>query len=98
MSNIVFKWKMESSMAFKNHYHALYSDRENGVTCEVITKRTDGGYGTGKAKSYFFINNDKREFKSEEDLAKALEEKRLKDAPMETPVDKENLPKLKIVK
>jgi hypothetical protein len=70
-----FNWKMERHMALRNQYHAQYSDKERGVTKETITNRTCGGYGIGKSKSYYFINDDPREFLSAEDLADAYNEK-----------------------
>lgn len=70
-----FNWKMESHMALRNQYHAQYSDKERGVTKETITNRTCGGYGIGKSKSYYFINDDPRDFFSSEDLADAYNEK-----------------------
>ena len=69
------KWKMEGHMALKNQYHAQYSDKELGVTMEVITNRTDRGYGVGKARAFYFIDKDPREFLSVEDLVNAYNEK-----------------------
>ena len=68
------KWKMVSHMALKNQYHAQYADTELGVTKEVITNRTTGGYGIGKAKAFYFIDKDAREFLSAEDLVNAYNE------------------------
>lgn len=70
-----FNWEMVSHMALQNQYHAQYSDKERGVTKETITNRTNGGYGIGKSKSYYFIDNDPREFLSVEELADAYNEK-----------------------
>ena len=66
---------MVSHMALKNQYHAQYADTELGVTKEVITNRTNGGYGIGKAKAFYFIDKDAREFLSAEDLVNAYNEK-----------------------
>ena len=51
------------------------TDAELGVTKEVITNRTNGGYGIGKAKAFYFIDKDAREFLSAEDLVNAYNEK-----------------------
>lgn len=69
------KWKLITHMALKNKYHAQYSDKDLGVTKEVITNRTDSGNGIGKSKSFYYINNDEREFLSVEDLVNAYNEK-----------------------
>ena len=69
------KWKMESHLSLKNQYHSQYSDKELGVTRETITNRTMGGYGIGKSKDYFFIDNDAREFLTIDDLVDAYNEK-----------------------
>lgn len=69
------KWKMVSHMALKNQYHGQYADVELGVTKETITKRTNGGYGIGKCKTFYFIDGDAREFLSAEDLVDAYNEK-----------------------
>ena len=68
------KWKMVSHMALKNQYYAQYADAELGVTKEVITNRTNGGYGIGKTKEFYFIDKDAREFLSAEDLVNAYNE------------------------
>lgn len=69
------EWKMIKHMALKNQYHALYANEELGVTKEVLTNRTHGGYGVGKSKAYYFINNDPREFLSIEEMVNAYNEK-----------------------
>ena len=68
-------WKMVSHMSLKNQYHAQFSDAELGITKEVITNRTDNGFGIGKSKSFYYIKNDEREFLSIEDLVDAYNEK-----------------------
>ncbi len=68
-------WEMVSHWSFTNQYHAQYQDKELGVTREVITNRTQGGYSVGKSKSFYFIDNDPREFLSGEDLVNAYNEK-----------------------
>jgi len=69
------KWKMVSHMALKNQYHGQYADTDIGVTKETITNRTNGGYGIGKSKIFYFIDGDAREFLSAEDLVNAYNEK-----------------------
>ena len=68
-------WKMNYHMALINQYHAQFSDKELGITKEVVTNRTNNGYGIGKSKCFYFIDNDEREFLSIEDLVDAYNEK-----------------------
>jgi hypothetical protein len=69
------QWKMIAHVALSNQYHARYYNKELGISKEVITKRTNGGNGIGKAKAYYFIDNDEREFLSVDDLIEAYNEK-----------------------
>lgn len=68
-------WKQKSRIAFSSHYHSLYEDKELGITKEVITKRTNNGYGIGKVSTFFFINNDDREFINIDKFIDAYNEK-----------------------
>lgn len=70
-----FNWQFRSSMNFENQHHTLRRDEERKVQCETITNKTNGGYGVGKSKNYFFIDGDEREFLSAEELADAYNEK-----------------------
>ncbi len=49
-------------MALKRQHHSLYRNDELGIQWEQISNRTPCGTGITKSKSYFFIDNDEREF------------------------------------
>lgn len=68
-------WKQTSRIAYSSHYHSLYEDKELGISKEVITKRTNNGYGIGKVSTFFFINNDDREFTDIDKFIDAYNEK-----------------------
>lgn len=68
-------FKFISHSAYKNHYHGCYRDNELGLQYEYITNRTQGGMGTGKQNNFYFIDNDKREFGTIDDLIDAYNEK-----------------------
>lgn len=68
-------WKQKSRIAFSSHYHSLYEDKKLGISKEVITKRTNNGYGIGKVSTFFFINNDDREFINIDKFIDAYNEK-----------------------
>lgn len=69
------KWMFKSSWNWRNQHHSMMRDDELGLQVEVITNKTNGGYGLGKAKSFYFIDNDEREFLNVEDLVNAYNEK-----------------------
>ena len=67
---------MVSSMSAENEHALMYADEKLGVTLEIITPKKNGSFGKGE--SYFFINNDKREFKTPLELMEALYDKKFK--------------------
>ena len=52
----------------------LNSPRVIVIQRETITKKDKQGFANGEPKTYYFIDNDKREFKTEEELIQALNE------------------------
>jgi hypothetical protein len=68
------RWKFASHMATTKEHSILYQDKELHVTHEVHTPcgRRFGEFG--KAKIYYFIDGDKREFTTEAELIAALEQ------------------------
>jgi hypothetical protein len=50
-------------------------DKELGISKEIITKRTNNGYGIGKVSAFYFINNDDREFTDIDKFIEAYNEK-----------------------
>ena len=61
-------------MGFNTHHHAVYRDDEHAVNCEVITRKN--AYGEFlKGKMFFHIDDDPREFITEEDMVEAYNEK-----------------------
>ena len=76
MGNIIdLQWRMVKSLNMSTYHHSLCVDERYGVQMETITRKTGGGYGTGKPDTSFYINNDEREFKTEDDLIEAYNEK-----------------------
>ena len=55
--------------------HTVVRDNELGIQCETLTNKTDGGYGIGKSKSFYFIDNDEREFLTVKEMVDAYNEK-----------------------
>lgn len=68
-------WKFVSSLNLRNQHHTVFRDDKLGLQCETLTNKTHGGYGIGKARSFYFIDNDEREFLSAKDLVDAYNEK-----------------------
>lgn len=71
------KWSYIRGMIYEKEYQRLYRDNELGVQMEMFTRRKDG-FVNGKTKVYYFIDNDPREFKTENDLMVALRSKRMR--------------------
>lgn len=69
------KWKMAMSLNMTKCHHTVHRDEELKLQRETITEKTDGGYEIGKSITSYFIDDDKREFKSLDDLLKAFNEK-----------------------
>ena|SRR6187402_3292577 len=69
-----FNWKKVSRLVLSNKFHSVYRDEEAKVQLEVITGRTAEGFVKGKSKYFYFIDNDPREFLTEEALAIAYSE------------------------
>ena len=67
-------WKMKSSMNMSTYHHSLRRNDEYGVQMETVTQKLNG-YGSGKSDTSFYIDKDEREFKTEEDLISAYNEK-----------------------
>lgn len=66
------KFYFIANLSTKNTYHCVYRDNKYGLQKEQITRRTNGGYDVGKTKTFYFIDKDKREFKSLDELIKVL--------------------------
>ena len=71
ISEYDIKWVCVSHLALQTHYLAKYADAKLGITKEVVTKRTQGGYGIGKSKAYYYIDKDPRTFLSAQALVDA---------------------------
>lgn len=69
------KWRFVHSLNMRNQHHTVLRDNELGVQVETLTNKTCGGYGLGRARSFYYIDNDPREFLSSADLANAYNEK-----------------------
>ncbi len=66
-------WKMRMHMNCGTKHHLLYRDDALRVQKEVHTSFRNGI--PGKGKTYYFIDNDEREFRTEESLIEALRER-----------------------
>ena len=55
-------WKFIMSMAFSDHHHAKMVNKEYGLECETITKKLSDGFSFGKAKVYYFITGQEKEY------------------------------------
>jgi hypothetical protein len=73
-----FHWKMHSHFGGTKQHGLLYRDDDKGVQMEIITGRTKGlGGSFHKPRHYFFIDDDKRTFRTEEELMAAWKEAQL---------------------
>lgn len=64
-------WRLRCHMSFTSKHSLLYRDDDLHVQMEIHTPYRNGV--PGKGKTYYFIDNDKREFRTEADLIAALE-------------------------
>ena len=75
------KWKLRSSLAGNREHSLLYRNDKLGVQCEIHTTVRKGSHGPGaerfcRPRHYFFIDDDKRTFRTEAALTEALKEKK----------------------
>lgn len=66
-------WQLSSSFAFAKEHSLLYRGTYlgKGVQMEIHTpKRKNGTFG--KQKTFFFIDGDKRQFETEQNLMEAV--------------------------
>ena len=68
-------WKFTHYLNLRNQHHTVNRDNELGIQCETLTNKTNGGYGIGKSKSFYFIDNDEREFLTVKEMVDAYNEK-----------------------
>lgn len=68
------KFVMKMHLNFDSGGQAMYRDDEMGVQMEVHTPKNKRSGKWGVGKTYYFIDGDKREFKTVVDLMKAWEE------------------------
>ena len=68
------KFVFANSLSESKAHHLLYRDKKHGLQCEIHTPviADHGGYHEfGKQQSYFYIDGDKREFKTLKGMLKA---------------------------
>lgn len=65
------EWKFYSSTYMPRRHYLIYRDDTLGIQMQVVTKRKWVLF-RGKEKTYFFIDGDKRTFRSEKRLLHAL--------------------------
>lgn len=67
-------WTYKGGCIVGNEAYRVYRNDELKVQCEVVTRqRANGEWLTGK--TYYFIDDDPREFHDEADLLEALDDK-----------------------
>lgn len=67
-------WVFVASWSLKLKHVVIARDNKLAIQRETISKKDKHGYANGESKTYYFIDNDKREFKTEEELIQALNE------------------------
>lgn len=72
-------WRLHDRIAFSTRYQGVFRDDEAQVTCEYITVRTDNGNSIGQTRKWFYIDNDPREFLTEQEMCDAYNEKFKRD-------------------
>ena len=68
------KWEYVSSKYSDNTHAVVYRDNVLKAQMQIVTKRSNH-YNPEKAKFFYFIDDDKRTFYSEEELLNALSQK-----------------------
>ena len=69
----MINWQLQMSMSGDKEHSLLYLGDYNGVVVQIeihTPKRKNGAFG--KEQRYFFIVDDKREFRTEEELREAI--------------------------
>ncbi len=62
------KFRLVSTISFVDHHHLQFVNEEYGLTMEKLTNVTDSGFG--KAKTYYFINGQEKEYTDLNELCK----------------------------
>ena len=68
------KWEYVSSRYSDKSHTVIYRDAALRVQMQIVTKRSDH-YNPEKAKYFYFIDRERRVFRSEEELLNALAKK-----------------------
>lgn len=63
-------WVQQGAIKAVSREHAVFRDAALGVQYEVITPRR--GMKAGRPRTRYYIDEDPREFRTEEDLVEAL--------------------------
>lgn len=69
---VIPRWELRMHINGVKRHSLLYRDDKLHIQKEIHTPVGKDGYTMGKGKVYFFIDNDKREFRTEQELIKAL--------------------------
>lgn len=56
------EWKFIYSLAMSDCHHAKMVNKKYVLECETITKKLSDGFSFGKAKVYYFITGQKKEY------------------------------------
>lgn len=66
--------ELVSTMAMESQHHIQMHDKVHGITSEIVTnKKEDGSFG--KSQTFYFIQNDEREFLTMDEVIDACNEK-----------------------
>lgn len=74
------EWKFISSMGFTTHHHSKFIDDKFGLEMEKISNIKDDG-SFGKAKTYYFITGQEKEYTELNELCKDWNEIKNYDDP-----------------
>lgn len=90
------EWKYHKHLTFTNQSHFCYRDEKFGLQWEQLTNR-DGHGWSGKAKNYYFIDGQKKEYTDVEELCKDWNEiKNFDDPDNEIVWEKKIVPTIKL--
>ena len=67
-----FSWHLVQTWSAEKEHALLYRDERFKVQCEIITPRNKASGNFGQGKLYFFLDDDKRTFSSQDELRQAI--------------------------
>jgi len=67
-----FSWTLAQTWAGEDEHALLYRDERYKAQCEIITPKNKASGQFGKGRAFFFLDDDKREFGSQDELRQAI--------------------------